>query len=423
MNNDDNTPSNLSESITNSLANSSVSRRRAIRLGAFGIGGIALGGLAAACGGDDEAASTTVTPDGAGTTAPPAGTTPGTTAGSTATTTAGTGSGTTMESVKAHFVYIGPPDDNGWTQEHDRGRLAAQSALGDKVVTDFTPNIGFDASTAQLFQQLVDDGNDIIFANTEYAGLLSDVAAANPDTKFVEANGHVFTGNQFGFYFAHEATAYALGVAAALLTENGRIGYIGAFPSATTYNDVNGLLLGARSINPDATVETVLVSTFFDPQKAAQAAEALLSNGVEMLFGVMDEPTFLQLAEEAGVWTGYWNLDFREAAPTKYVSNFDLSAVGPFYTEQLQAVLDGTWAPPSEVVLLETPLGAFGDEVPQEVQDQVNAVWAQLQSGKISVYTGPLMDTNGNEVLAAGDTIDSLGAYAIDWAVEGVTGV
>lgn len=412
MSQDDKNPSNLSESIANSLANSSMSRRRAIRLGAFGIGGIALGGLVTACGDDDD-------DDGASSTAAPAAAGPGTTAAGSA-TTAGGSSG---EAIKAHFVYIGPPDDNGWTQEHDRGRLEAQEALGDKVVTAFTPNIGFDASTTQLFQQLVDDGNDIIFANTEYAQLLSDVAAANPDTKFVEANGHVFTANQFGFYFAHETTAYALGVAAALLTENGRIGYIGAFPSATTFNDVNGLLLGARSINPDATVETVLVSTFFDPQKAAQAAEALLANGVEMLFGVMDEPTFLQLAEEAGVWTGYWNLDFREAAPTTYVSNFDLSAIGPFYTEQLQAVIDGTWAAPGEVLLLEAPLGAFGAEVPQEVQDQVNAVWEQLQSGELVVYTGPLVDTDGNEVLAAGETIDSLGAYSIDWAVEGVTGV
>lgn len=388
------------------LANASMSRRRALRLGAFGIGGLALGGLASACGSDSGGEAAGTSEAGSATTA----------AGSAATAAA-------KDSVKAHFVYIGPPDDNGWTQEHDRGRLEAQAALGDKVVTAFTPNIGFDASTTQLFQQLVDDGNDIIFANTEYAQLLGDVAAANPGTKFVEANGHVFTDNLFGFYFSHETAAYALGVAAALLTPNARIGYIGAFPTATTYNDVNGLLLGARSVNPAATVETVLVSTFFDPQKAAQAANALLSNGVEMLFGVMDEPTFLQLAEEAGVWTGYWNLDFREAAPTKYVNNFDLSALGPFYTAQLQAVLDGTWAAPGEVVLLDTPLGAFGAEVPQDVQDQVNDVAAKLASGELSVYTGPLVDTSGNEVLAAGATIDALGAYAIDFAVEGVTGV
>ncbi|MEQ8716655.1 MAG: BMP family ABC transporter substrate-binding protein [Acidimicrobiales bacterium] len=391
------------------LPNANISRRRALRLGAIGVGGLTLGGsFLAACGDDDDDTSSGGGGD-------------GTASGDDGTASGDGGGG--LESIKAHWVYIGPPDDNGWTQEHDRGRLEAQAALGDKLESAFTPNIGFDAGTTQLFEQLAADGNDIVFANTEYASLLSEVAAANPETRFVECNGHVFTDNLFGFYLAHETTAYLMGVAAGLLAPSGRIGYIGAFPTATTYNDVNGLLLGARSVNPEATVETVLVSTFFDPQLAAQAANALLDNGVEFLFGVMDEPTFLQLAEEAGVWTGYWNLDFREAAPTKYTSNFDLSEFGPFYTEQCQAVLDGTWAAPSEVVLLDTPLGAWGPEVPQDVQDTVAASAASLASGELSVYEGPLVDAAGNEVLAEGETIDSLGAYAVDFAVEGVTGI
>lgn len=371
---------------------SSVSRRSLLKFGGVGLGVAAAGGgLLAACGDDDSA-------------------------------TTG-GSGGAKESIKAHWVYIGPPDDNGWTQEHDRGRLAVEAALGDKVETAFTPNIFFDASTQQLFQTLVDDGNDIIFANTEYAGLLSDVAESNPGTKFVETNGHVFTDNEFGFYLAHEITAYLLGIAAGMLAGNGKIGYIGAFPTATLFNDVNGLLLGARTVNPDATVQTVQVNTFFDPQLAAQAADALLADGVEFLFGVMDEPTFLQKAEEAGVWTGYWNLDQRNVAPTKYTAHFDLSAFGPFYTEQCQAVLDGTWSAPSEVVLLDTPLGEWGDEVPQEVKDAVADAASAIAAGDLDVYAGPLVDTSGTERVAAGDAIDSFGAYAIDWAVEGVSGV
>jgi basic membrane lipoprotein Med (substrate-binding protein (PBP1-ABC) superfamily) len=372
-----------------------MSRRRALRLGAISLGGVALGGpLLAACGDDDDTSES-----GAG------------------------GSGEAKESIKAHFVYIGPPDDNGWTQEHDRARLAVEAALGDKVETAFTPNIGFDASTTQLFQQLTDDGNDIIFANTEYAGLMTDVADANPDVKFVETNGHHFTDNTFGFYLAHEITAYLLGIAVGHLAENGRIGYIGAFPTATAYNDVNGLLLGARTVNPDAVVEAVMVSTFFDPQAAAQASDALLNSGVEFLFGVMDEPTFLQLSEEAGVWTGYWNGDFPSAAPTRYTTGYDLSAFGPFYAEQCQAVLDGTWSAPSGVAMLETPLGDWGPEVPQDVQDAVAEAKGQIESGDLSVYEGPLTDNQGNEVLAAGETIDSVGAYAVDFALDGVTGL
>ena len=370
---------------------SGFSRRDALRLGAIGIGGIALGGpLLAACGSDDSSA----------------------------------GSGGAKGSIKAHWVYIGPPDDQGWTQRHHEGYLAAAAALGDKMVSGYTPNIGFDAGTTQLFQQLVDDKNDIIFMNTEYSGLMTEVADANPQVKWAETNGHHFTENCFGYYLAHETTAYLLGVAAAHLADNGRIGYIGAFPTATAYNDVNGMLLGARSVNPEATVETVMVSTFYDPQAAAQASDALLNNGVDFLFGVMDEPTFLNMAEEAGVWTGYWNGDFPEQAPNWYTAGFDIGhGLGPFYTQQCQAVLNGSWAAPSSAILLDTPLGSWGPKVPQDVRDAVATAEAALKSGDLHVYEGPLMDNKGNQVLAAGETIDSLGAYEINWAVEGVSGL
>ena len=369
----------------------SISRRRVLQLSGLGVAGAVVGpAVLAACGSDEVGVSTGK-----------------------------------LDKVKAHWVYIGPPDDNGWTQAHDDGRKTVEAALGSKVETAFTPNIGFDASTNQLFQQLTDDGNDIIFANTEYSQLLSDVAAANPGTKYVECNGHNYTANTAAYYMAHERTAYLLGVAAGLLTPNGTMGYIGAFPSATFFNDVNPMLLGARSVNPKATMQSVLISSYFDPQNAAIAADALLSQGVEFLFGVMDEPTFLIKAEAAGVWTGYWNLDFRSAAPTKYVNNFNLDGFGPFYTSQVEAVLNGTWAPPAkpEPFLLDCPLGEWGDQVPQEVQDAVAEVDKQILSGDLHVYEGPLVDNTGVERLPAGEFLDEQDAYLMSYAVEGVSGI
>jgi len=395
--------------------NQAISRRRMIRSAALGALGIAGGAsFLAACGSDDDESS-----DGTS-----GGSTPGSAAGSTPeSSTAGSSAAPNGDAKKVHFVYVGPPDDNGWTQTHDDARKAAEAALGGKVVTAFTPNIGFDANTTALFEQLVADGNDMIIANTEYAALMTGVADANPQVKFLECDGHHFTENMFGYYMAHAETAYLMGIAAGMLAPTGKISYIGAFPTATLYNDVNGLLLGARTVNPEATVQTVLVNTFFDPQKAAQASDALLSSGTEFLFGVMDEPTFLQKAEEAGVWTGYWNLDFREAAPTKYVNNYDLSNWEPFYTEQFQALVDGTWKAQTDTVLLDCPLGEWGPEVPQDVKDAVAAAAEKLASGELTVYSGPLTDNTGKEVLAAGDTIDRQGTYSVNFAVEGVDGV
>ena len=389
-----------------------VSRRRALTMGAFGVAGLST--ILAACG--DKKSSTESTTTAATETTAAA---TETTAAATETTAAAGG----LESAKVAFVYVGPPDDNGWTQAHDQARLAAEAKFNGKIKSTFTPNIGFDASTTQLFEQLVADGNDMVIANTEYGELMSTVTDKNPKIKFLECDGHKFTENLFGYYMAHTEPAYMLGVAAGLLAPSGKIGYIGAFPTATLFNDVNGLLLGARSVNPAAEVKVVLVNTFFDPQKAAQAADALLSEGVEFLFGVMDEPTFLQKAEAKGVWTGYWNLDFRTAAPTKYVNNFVLSGFEGFYEDQFAKLLAGTWVAEKQTVLLDCPLGEWGPTVPQNVKDAVAAVDAKLKDGSLVVYTGPLKDTKGAEVLAAGKTIDRQGSYSVNFAVEGVTGL
>lgn len=331
--------------------------------------------------------------------------------------------GEKRDQIRAHWVFLGQPDDNGWTEAHERGRLQATAALGDRLHSGFTPNVSLDASATRLFEKLVDNGTDVIFAGTEYGQLLSNVAEANPGIKFVEVNGHTFLDNLFGFYLAHKTSAYLMGVAAAHLTDNGRLGYIGAFGTAAEYNDANGLLLGARSVNPDATVNTVLINSFFDPPNAARAADDLIDDGVEFLFGIMDEPTYLRVAEDAGVWTAYWSLDCSHSAPTRYVANYSLEAFGPFYTAQCQAVLDGTWFAPGSIVLLDAPLFNWGPNVPPDVRDAVAAAVDGFTSGELEIYRGPLWDNNGNVWLEDGEVVDAVGAYDLSVAVKGVTGL
>ena len=48
-----------------------------------------------------------------------------------------TGSAKRQEAIKAAWIYVGPHNDNGWSQAHDNGRLAVQKALGSKVKTTY----------------------------------------------------------------------------------------------------------------------------------------------------------------------------------------------------------------------------------------------------------------------------------------------
>jgi len=59
-------------------------------------------------------------------------------------------------------------------------------------------------------------------------------------------------------------------------------------------------------------VKAVMISSFFDPPKATAAAKALIGEKINFLFAVMDEPSFLQVANDEGVWAGSWNTDVRQ---------------------------------------------------------------------------------------------------------------
>jgi basic membrane protein A and related proteins len=407
---------------------SNVSRRDLLHLGAVAAAGVLVGGnVVAACGGDDDDDTAGGTTPGTGGTTPgttagtPAGTTPGTAPGSSAATP---GSGAALDVLRLGFAYIGPINDNGWTQEHHRGRQYVFDTLGDKVTGKYVENVLFDpAQTTPIFEDLAAN-HDFVIANTEYATLLSDVAEKYPDVHFLECDGHTYLDNLYSYYVRHVQPTYALGVAAALLNRGSptKIGYIGAFATATAYNDVNGLVLGARTIDPEATVQAVMISSFFDPPKATSAANALLAEDINFLFAVMDEPSFLQVANDAGVWAAAWNTDVREFGPDVYVNTLQLD-FGPYYLEQAEAALAGTWVAKTQPDLLPLDLGDWGDKVPQDVSAEVDKLRPQLLDESLNPYTGPIVDNQGKERLAEGETLDAQQAYLVDWAAEGVSGV
>ncbi len=67
-------------------------------------------------------------------------------------------------------------------------------------------------------------------------------------------------------------------------------------------------------------------------------------------------------------------------------------------------------------------LAPFGPAVPQAVQDKVKQTLADLNSGKIVVFQGPLTDQNGVVKVPAGKTLSENDMSSLDWFVPGVIG-
>ena len=102
------------------------------------------------------------------------------------------------------------------------------------------------------------------------------------------------------------------------------------YPIPEVIREIDAFTMGARSVNPNATVRVVWTNTWFDPAKERAAAESLVSAGVDILGDGQDSPTTGQVAAAAGLkWTGY------DSDQTSFAPNAWLTATtynwGPYY--------------------------------------------------------------------------------------------
>ena len=368
--------------------------------------------LLAACGGGDSSSDTTAAPD-------------DTAAAST--------------DVKAAVVYLGVPDDKGWTYQHEQGILAAEKELGIEVKR--VENVVDDATSEKVFEQLAAEGYQVIFATSfGYGPPMAKVAVKNPSTCMQWATGAKFLltadgGGEFatfddvpknlGTYFgAAEEARYLTGLAAGAASKSGKLGYVAAFPIPEVIRGINAFTLGVRAVNASATVKVSWTSTWFDPTKEKQAAEALLQSGVDVVAQHQDTTAPGVAAEEAGAyWVGY-NSDVREAAPKAFLSAATWNW-GPYYTKTIKAVAEGTCPTDEYYGNMADGMVTYAepsDLVPAETKTLISETAAKILDGSFAPFTGPINDQDGKEVLAAGVKAELGALLSMTYFVEGVEG-
>jgi len=172
-----------------------------------------------------------------------------------------TGSARTQKkaaALKAAWMYVGPHNDNGWSQAHDKGRLYVQAQLGSKVETTYKELVPEGPQTTQVIESLIRDGNKIIFA-TSFGFQPAMVAAAKkyPDVKFEMATGTAQSANMAEYFGAGEDGIYLSGMAAGAATKKGVIGYVVPFPIPEMIRHANAFALGAQATHPGARIRLI----------------------------------------------------------------------------------------------------------------------------------------------------------------------
>lgn len=334
----------------------------------------------------------------------------------------GGGSG---DKLKAAWVYIGPTGDAGWTKRHDDGRKMVQNELGDRVETSFVENVPEGATAQRTFEDLARKGNRLVFGTSfGYMDPMFAAAKKYPDTVFMHATGFKTRENMGTYAGAAEEAAYLAGIAAGKAAKNDQIGYLAPYPIPEVIRGLNALMLGARSVNPNATMKVVWTSTWFDPDKEKQAAQGLADAGVSVISMQQDSPAAGQVAEDEGLkWTGH-NDDMERFAPEAWLTG-PLWNWGPYYTETTRKVLEDNWKSEeyygnmSDGLVKLAPLGKSVDE---ETTKLIEEKKQEIVDGDFEPYTGPIKDQDGKVRIPDGEVASLEHLLSMNYLVEGVIG-
>jgi basic membrane protein A len=322
------------------------------------------------------------------------------------------------------FVYVGPRDDGGWTQAHDVGRQYVQDNV-DNVHTAYVESVAEGADAEQVIRSLARKGFDVIFTTSFGFMDASEIVAEEfPDVDIIHISGYKSNEANFGNLMgAMEDIKYLAGMLAgsrAKVDGNPKLGYIATFPIPEELRLGNAFALGVEETCPDCTIDVRWIFTWHDPILEQEAAKSLFDSGAQVVMTGADTPAPAEAAPE-GKWgitydySGNCNVD---ACLTSMYWNW-----GPEYTRIVEGSRDGTWTGGWEYFDADTGamglLGFMDGETPQPgvedlpaedvalIKDTLAAMLAG-EFDRFDVFSGPIVDNQGNEVLAEGQSLEQL---------------
>jgi basic membrane protein A and related proteins len=328
--------------------------------------------------------------------------------------------------LKVGFIYVGPIGDGGWTFQHDQGRLAVEEAFGDKVETVFVESVSETADAVRVITQMALSGCGLIFTTSfGFMDQTVEVAAKFPDVKFEHATGFKQAANLATYDARFYEGRAVLGHIAGKMTKSNKIGYIASYPIPEVIQGINSSFLHAQKVNPAVEMSVVWAYTWFDPAKEADAAKALIDQGVDVILQHTDSTAPLAEAAKTPGVIGFGQAsDMAAFKPSPRVTSI-IDNWGPYYVKRVQAVLDGTWTSghtwggmkDGEVVM-----GEITEAVPADVKAEAEGMIAAITDGSYHPFTGPINKQDGSVFLAEGEVATDEQLVGMNFYLEGMVG-
>jgi simple sugar transport system substrate-binding protein len=224
-----------------------------------------------------------------------------------------------------------------------------------------------------------------------------------------------------------EEPHYLCGVAAGHVTRSKKIAFVGSKPLYFIFNNANGFILGARSVDPAITCHVVITGDWNNPVREAEVTNSLIDQGVDVIVANVDSAkVMIENAERRGIYSCGYHTDLSELAPRGFLTGAEWNwAAGARFVQAWQSgspypnLLRGGFR--QDMVAL----SPFGRAVPEDVRARIVKIKQGFADDSFKLYRGPLRDNEGNVILREGQVIandDNAFKLGVKFLVEGAIG-
>lgn len=267
-----------------------------------------------------------------------------------------------------------------------------------QAATDYQANI----------DTCISEGFDfIITVGWQMADVTYTSAEANPNIEFVGVDAFYADPlpNLVGIQAREDQAGFIVGAMAALMTESGTVGGIYGPPEPPILRFRNGFEQGVAYINPDVNVVGVHIDDYYAPDRGAAAAEQLIGEDVDVIFGAAGETGSGGIKRAAelgtlviGVDQDEYNTTFGsgETPGAENLISSALKRVDNGTYQMIEAAVNGEPFPEDSTFTLSVENEGIDfapphdSDVPEEVTEQVRAVLEGLKDDSIETNVDPV---------------------------------
>ena len=329
------------------------------------------------------------------------------------------------QELKIGFVYVSPIGSAGWTYQHELARQHIEKTFAGKVKTTYVESVPEGADAERVIRRLAQEGNKLVFTTSfGYMDPTIKVARAFPKAFFEHATGYKTAKNAGNYIIKFEEGRYLAGIVAGKMSKTGTAGYVAAFPIPEVIRGINAFIIGMRSVNPNAKVRVVWVSSWYDPGKEREAAEALIAQGADVIMQHTDSTAPVQAAEAKGVYAIGYHSDMSKFGPKAHLVASTHNWTG-YYQSVVEKVMKGQWKAESFVGGIKegmVVMAGWGPMVPDEVKKLVAEKEAAMKAGTLAPFQGVVKAQDGKVIVPAGQTMSAKDIANMSFYVEGVEG-